>query len=213
MTWRAQRALRGSIAAAVATLVALTMHVGAGGATPAPQLVGAVLVFATAAAVLMAGRQLSVARLSVIVGISQLLFHGAFNALGLPTASRQAVAPAPGTHIHDASAQMATAMAANPQLMSGGAHHVMAMDAGMLAAHLVASVLTIVALYHGEALLVRLMRPFVGRILAITWAVARRSAPRLSIVGRAASRHAIELHLATRRRGPPTLVSSIHPIF
>ena len=82
MTPRHVRALRGTAAAWVATVVAATAHTLAGGGRPLPALVAAVGILASPFAVGLIGRRLSAWRVGATVLASQALFHVAFAVTG-----------------------------------------------------------------------------------------------------------------------------------
>ena len=75
---RSARALRGALAAIVSTFVALLSHVAGGGEVPGLLGILVPLVLATAVCVPLAGRRLSVIRVSASVIASQVLFHALF---------------------------------------------------------------------------------------------------------------------------------------
>lgn len=132
---------RGFAAASLATFAALAGHVTGGGAMPGPLGILAPWLLSSMICVLLAGRTLSVARLSISVAVSQFLFHGLF-VLGTITPSGQSV-----PHVHGAPLVLpvsagvpATAVAAGP----------------MWAGHLLAAVLTVVVAHRGERMLLAL---------------------------------------------------------
>jgi hypothetical protein len=77
MTTRSSRTVRGVIAALVATFVALFSHSVADGTAPSRVGVLLALAFAVPVCVALAGRRLSLVRLSVSVLSSQFAFHAA----------------------------------------------------------------------------------------------------------------------------------------
>lgn len=157
MTSRAIRTLRGGIAAAVAIEVALLSHVLAGGAAPDALLVALTFVVSWIVCLALAGRRLSLVRLALAVGLSQFAFHAAFSLLGTP----QAAAASGGAHAHHAmtmdAAPHATAMVAADPLM--------------WAAHALAAVVTIAALYRGERAVRALLEPLVTLVRAVVHVV------------------------------------------
>ena len=72
---RASRALRGLIGASIATFVALLSHVAAGGAMPGWVGIALPWLLSVMVCTLLAGRALSLIRLSLAVAASQALFH------------------------------------------------------------------------------------------------------------------------------------------
>lgn len=157
MTSRAIRTLRGGIAAAVAIEVALLSHVLAGGAAPDALLVALTFVVSWIVCLALAGRRLSLVRLALAVGLSQFAFHATFSVLGTP----QAAAASGGAHAHHAmtmdAAPHATAMVAADPLM--------------WAAHALAAVVTIAALYRGERAVRALLEPLVTLVRAVVHVV------------------------------------------
>lgn len=140
--------LRGFVGASFATFVALASHVWVGG--PMPGLLGIAVpwLLSLTVCILLAGRRLSILRLSLSVLASQLLFHALF-VLGSITPSA-GLAP----HVH----------ALAPLSFSGDAVLVPE-DAGMWIAHGLASALTIAALHRGE-LIVRALLSAASAIAA-----------------------------------------------
>ncbi|SMX99062.1 hypothetical protein BAURA63_03328 [Brevibacterium aurantiacum] len=86
MRGRHRRALRGTLAAAAATFVALTSPILGGGAFPSATGIIVPLTLSTLVCVLVSGRRLSLPRPTISVGISQTLFHLLFS-LFTPIAS------------------------------------------------------------------------------------------------------------------------------
>jgi len=168
------RLIRGVAAGTLATFVALFSHVAAGG--HAPVLLGVVLplVLAVFVSVVLAGRRLSLLRLSASVGISQSAFHWIFDAAGssTPGAGRAAAAGAPHAFHHGAGvpADFATSVSgtAASGMLDGHAAHAAGHDSPlMMAAHVIAAVVTIAVLHRSELILhslVRLLR-LVGSLL------------------------------------------------
>jgi hypothetical protein len=188
---RPQRVLRGSLAAAVATFTALLFHVAGGGASPAALGVLAPLVLSTAVCTLLAGRRMSLLRLSASVAVSQLLFHGLF-LLGTPSGFVTG-----GGHVHHG---------VGVQIVFDGAA---ASDGGaMTAAHALAAAVTVAALHCGERVLAALRalaRRVVVRVIRLPMAVdvapPRASAPEIDC-----ALLPLGVHLPSlRRRGPPAL--------
>lgn len=132
--------LRGSAAATVAIFAALAGHVSAGGEMPGPLGIIVPWLLSLMVSVLLAGRRLSVIRLSLSVAISQSLFHVLF-VLG-------AIAPATslGGHVHGSV----------PLPLAEGALATVAPDAAMWLGHLIAAAVTVAALHRGERLLLAL---------------------------------------------------------
>lgn len=193
---RGTRVVRGAVAAAVATFVALLSHVTAGGALPG--LVGIVVPLALSfvACTALAGRRLSVVRLSLAVALSQVLFHTLF-VLG-------SYQPGAAGHVHGAAAAM-PALSADSVTMS------MAPDATMWLWHVIAAALTTAALHRGERtvahlrdLAVRLGAWLRARVRILTVAPGPTPARRV-LAEIVADVRAVSVLLAAtaRRRGPP----------
>lgn len=125
----------------MAIFVALAGHVTAGGAMPGPLGILVPWVLSFMVCVLLAGRTLSVIRLSISVAVSQFLFHTLF-VLGTITPSG-AVAP----HVHGAPLVLPAAGAIPDAVVADGT---------MWLGHAVAALLTIAALHRGERLLLGL---------------------------------------------------------
>ena len=107
------RLVRGVAAGALATFVALFSHVAAGGHAPVLPGVVLPLVLAVFVSVVLAGRKLSLVRLSASVAVSQTAFHWIFSA---------AAASAPGAGRASAARATADAVAAgDPHAFHHGA--------------------------------------------------------------------------------------------
>lgn len=176
---RATRVLRGTLAASAATFLALVSHVTAGGAIPGWVGVAVPWVLSVAICTLLAGRALSVVRLSLAVAASQFIFHTLFvlGMFGGTSASSVALT----SHDHSAMPTMSMLPAAAAPLAGA--------DAGMWVWHGVAAIATIAVIHRGERAVRRLgvlaaeLRAWVRRriqqpILVLVPAVA----PRLPIV-------------------------------
>ena len=140
MTTRWARLARGWLTASVAVFVAAFSHLVGGGSTPGLMGVALAMAFAVPVSIALAGKSLSMVRLSVSVGFSQFLFHLLFGmgAAGAPTLTQT------GASHH---AGVVSVAAAAPAVASHGLAH---LGAWMWVAHAVAAVVTIVALRRGE---------------------------------------------------------------
>lgn len=147
---RAQRAVRGAAAAAVATFVATVSHGAVDSALPSAINIAVALCLATPVCVLLAGRTMSWWRLSIAVVLSQALFHGIL-ALDLTGGGAAATAAHHG----------ATTMAWDAVAPAHTMH-----SPWMWAAHAFAAVVTIAALGRGERALQTIARFFVA-VLAV----------------------------------------------
>ena len=177
------RLVRGVAAGALATFVALFSHVAAGGHAPVLPGVVLPLVLAVFVSVVLAGRKLSLVRLSASVAVSQTAFHWIFSAAAAsaPGAGRASAARAtadavaagdPHAFHHGAGvpADFAATVGAGASVGSGasagagaaaGGHalHTAGHDSPlMLVAHVIAAVVTIAALHRSELILHSLLR-------------------------------------------------------
>ena len=219
MTARWTRFVRGWAIAGFATFVAALSHTLGGGATPGLLPVVVSLAFAGIVCVGLSGGTRSLWRTATAVLASQLIFHGLFS-LGASGGSLRADAPA-GTlpaHSHAAgSALLAVQSGATTAPGLSDAHSAPSM-AGMSAApldaalmwlaHLLAAVVTIVALRHGEralGILVASARLVVRRILVSRTLPVRsrttHSTPGLARIVR--PRKLLVSLSVMRHRGPP----------
>ena len=187
MTPRHVRALRGTAAAWVATVIAATAHTLGGGGAPSPALVAAVGVLAAPFAVALIGRTLSAWRIGATVLASQALFHVAFAA----TADADPAA-LHGHHVTHLGSDLSA---------------VVVPDAPMLAAHILAALATLAGLYGGERMLRALGRGIRSLFSRARAVAPRPSTPRLVAVSPAPFPAALRIVLSdVSRRGPPALV-------
>lgn len=183
---------RGAVAAAVATFVALLSHVTAGGEMPGWVGIAVPLALSFVACSALAGRRLSLWRLSLAVVVSQVLFHTLF-VLGSFDAA--------AGHVHGAAT-----VSTGPVVASGP------MDAAMLLGHAVAAAVTALALHRGERTFALL------RVLAVRAVAWLRARVRVTLpFGPAPARRvladvvaplrpvAVLLADTADRRGPPAL--------
>ncbi len=201
MTSRWARFVRGWLTASVAIFVAALSHVIAGGNAPGPLSLGLALAFAGIASVLLAGKSLSLLRLSVSVGVSQLLLHVLFGLGGASTVTMSGAA-----HHHGALTLISDTAA--PGLVNSTV--AMPGSSWMWVAHTLAAIVTIYALHRGEKTFWALLEETTNRLIAV---LIERSAP-VSIDGDAASVRPIfgrvfvpadlgVLLSSVLRRGPP----------
>lgn len=142
MTTRWARFARGWIVAGFSTFVAALSHTVGGGAAPGVLAVVVSLAFAGIVSIALSGRSLSTWRLSLAVLLSQLIFHGLFSFGG--AGGRLTTTDAAAGHAHGAG-QSVMLMPAGSGAMSTGDHGLM-----MTLAHIIAAVVTVVALRFGE---------------------------------------------------------------
>lgn len=152
------RLARGWLVALLSTFCAGASHYLADASTPDPVLLLIAVAGAGVVCVLLAGRRMGPVRLGMAVVLSQGAYHALLSVptLGSGTASSADIA-AHGHH----GAVMASV---SPVASSVEAH------SGMLAAHVLAAVLTFVVLRHGEKswwALVDALRTEIGAVLAL----------------------------------------------
>ncbi|MET4783105.1 hypothetical protein [Glaciihabitans sp. UYNi722] len=204
MSTRWARLTRGLLAALFSTFVAACSHTLSGRSIPSLVGLALCLAFSTVLCTLLAGKTLSLLRLSISIGVSQFAFHGAFSLLADAAPSS---IPMPGMHDHSAGA-----MSLHLNQVSPGAHAAMSADPGMWLGHAVAAAITIVAFRFGEAAFWELLELTLLRITRLAL-YAHRVQPvaslRPSVV--AAERAQIPRPVdhvlsALRHRGPPAVV-------
>ncbi|MBH0053901.1 hypothetical protein I6E74_06930 [Salinibacterium sp. SWN139] len=150
MHTRAMRVLRGSLAALFATFAAAISHQIAGGVAPSLFGIGVSLVISVAICTLLAGRTVSMVRLSAAILASQGMYHTLFSSMLAP----EGIAP------HD--------MAAMTFDFSSAAQTA---DSAMSLSHLAAAVITILMFTYAEVALWGLFdtaRVFLSRLLSST---------------------------------------------
>jgi hypothetical protein len=141
---RPARAVRGTLASAVAIFVAALFHVAGGGAAPGIVPLALSLAFATLGSIALTTRRLSLWRLTLSVVLSQFLFHALFS-LGGGTAR---FIPA-----GDGAASLGHLHVGAHLTMTGGAMPASHADPGtpsMWLTHAAAVLVTVVALRFGE---------------------------------------------------------------
>ena len=204
MASRWARFVRGWLTASVAVFVAALSHLAAGGNAPGPLSLVLALAFAGIASVLLAGKSLSLLRLSLSVGISQLLLHGLFGLGGGSSVTMTSTSHHGAVSLIDAAASPVHA----PGAMSGGGW--------MWVAHALAAIVTIAALHRGEKTFRALVVETTNRLIAVL--IERPAA--VSIGARAAAVRPVfgrifvpadlgELLSSVLRRGPPRRALSL----
>jgi hypothetical protein len=202
MTTRWARFARGWIAAIVSLFIAACSHALGGGAIPATVGLALCLAFSGAVCVLLAGKTLSLARLSAAVALSQLLVHGLFSLLADAPLGTPASA-GPGMHHGDTMALQFSTAASELPPMSADA------ELRMWVGHAIGALVTIAALGYGERVfwgLLRLARLCIPRILDAVLPVETAASARLSRSDRpdAVIPHSLVFSIH-RHRGPPTV--------
>ena len=187
MSPRHVRALRGTAAACVATLVAATAHTLAGGGAPSLALVVAIAVLASPVGVLLAGRRLATWRVAASVVVSQALFHVAFalTADADPTMLH-------GHHVAHLGGDLSAVVLPAPPMML---------------AHLVAAAATVLALTRGERMLRALGRGIRSLFAPVVAVVPPAAQPRqVALPARRVRVRARTVLSDLSRRGPPVFV-------
>ena len=205
MTTRWARFARGWIAAIVSLFVASCSHALSGGPLPATAGLALCLAFSGSVCVLLAGKTLSLARLTSAVSVIQLLYHGLFSLLAdAPAGTSRLV----GVGMHHGGGsmvlQLGSATSALPPMTA---------DARMWAGHAVGAVVTIAALSLGERAfwgLVRLARLCISRVLDSVLPVETPTParPRQAdhVVAAAPGSLVFSIH---RHRGPPAFAAAL----
>lgn len=187
MSSRWARFARGWLAASFSVFVAAFAHVIGGGHVPSALAVVLSLAFAGIVAVPLAGKTVSLLRLSISVGVAQALFHTLFALGGGVTV---------------------TQLGHHGPLTITGATAVHGHE-GMLPAHVLAAVVTIVALRLGEGafwMLLGLAREGLRRTLLPASDPVRIAAPRTASFAAEPRPLALAvLRSPLSRRGPPAL--------
>lgn len=221
------RLARAVVVSGMVLSLSLGAHVVGGGDAPAAPLVLAVWAFVLLATVTLAGRRFTPVRLLAVLGAGQGALHATFGWLGSASCSAGTGLVTTGHAAHLghgglASASDATAVAGclagagpaghaahgvagldGPALSAGGTGH----GAGMLAAHVVATLVVALLVARGEAALWAAARALVAVLpvepatvpLARESSVSTRRTPRGAGACSGAQRHAT----AAPRRGPP----------
>ena len=201
MTTRWARFARGWIVAGFSTFVAALSHTLGGGGVPGLLAVVVSLAFAGIVSIALSGRTLSTWRLSAAVLLSQLIFHGLFSFGG--AGGRLAASDAAAGHAHGVGQTV-------PLSPAGGATAAMSGDHGLLmtAAHVLAALITVVALRYGERAFWGLFgsaRVAVHALLRMPSLVpiAHPSVVGATFITRVRLRHRLTPLSPMRHRGPP----------
>lgn len=186
MHTRAMRVLRGIAAALFATFAAALSHQLAGGV--APSVFGMAVSFTLSITIctLLAGRTVSLSRLSIAIVSSQAMYHLLFSVMLAP----DGIAP------HNMSTMTFDFTSA-----------AQAADSAMSLSHLAAAAVTVLAVRYAEVALWGLLitaRLFVSRLLRVVVPVSLRSARlRLPQLAPLLARFAQRFLSTMRYRGPP----------
>ncbi|MGE3194410.1 MAG: hypothetical protein AB7K08_13200 [Microbacteriaceae bacterium] len=146
MNPRATRLARGSAVGVIATAAAALSHAVAGGGTPSALALAVGVVFGGMLGTFSLSARPSLPRLTVAVGVTQLVFHMVFSTLG-------SAAPVEG-HVHGA------------VVLAQATPHTHVDSPLMWLSHAAAGILTLVFLRRAEQAAWQLVRGFVRRIAA-----------------------------------------------
>lgn len=197
MPARWTRVVRGGATAVASVLLAALSHVAGGAGSPGVLGVVLALVLATPLCVALGGRRLALGRLVASVLLSQVALHALFG-LGTTAGGVTSSSPA-GAHHHAPFVLRAVPGGEVVPVLDGAA-------AGPWVAHLVAAVLTVLALRRGEQALGRLVDLAGGlvRVVALlTWRPPVTGVRLLPVVAPARRPVAARFLVALPRRGPP----------
>lgn len=205
MTSRSARAVRGLLTAAFSVFVAAFSHVAAGGQTPGTLGVIVALAFSTMVSVILAGKTLSLARLTASVILSQLLLHLLFS-----------VGAAGSTFVVSGGSHHGGTVSIQPLATAAVSHAGMPGGEWMWVAHACAALVTIIALRRGEKAFWGLLEQAKNRLVAVLFAwISISPVPvERSVVRAAVERNLLRTDLGVvlssmRRRGPPqTLIAA-----
>lgn len=205
MATRWARFVRGWLTAFVAVLVAALSHVAGGGASPGPISLALAVAFAGMICVVLAGTTLSLPKLTASVVLSQVLFHALFGLDGTSAATLSASGHHGSGVVVIGATDSASAVAA------AGVH-----DMGwMWIAHVVAALLTIIALRRGEQSFwslvdfARLALVAIARDLGVIVTLPRHRAHIMAILAhRFVATDLAVLLSPMRHRGPPAALSA-----
>ncbi|AVZ70996.1 hypothetical protein SLUN_00690 [Streptomyces lunaelactis] len=198
---RGVRAVRAAVFAAVCVLLAVIGHVLMSESGVPWWTVGAGAVITGAAAWCLSGRERTLLPVVVFAVAAQTALHTAFS---LAQTAQTAASPMPPMHHH----HPMQSMASTAHDMTGGG---MTSSTGMLAAHLLAALLSGLWLAYGERAAFRILRALADRLVAPLCLLVRVPAlphrpPRIRVRRNRRARTPRQLLLAHAftTRGPPT---------
>lgn len=190
MSTRAARAIRGAVFAGIATVTAAAAHTLGGGAAPSPLFCAILFALAVPPTTALASPRPAPGRAALAVGAGQLLFHGAFAVVG-DIGTVAATAYATRGHVHGAASTWTM-----------DATGVAGVD--MTLAHVLAAIVTIALVCHGESLLARIGAWVIRRACAaVTVPSASAVLRRVDALPTRPRARAV-LPPGLGRRGPPT---------
>ncbi|KZE88904.1 hypothetical protein [Microbacterium sp. TNHR37B] len=190
---RHERALRGAAAAVIATVLAATAHTLAGGGAPAWWMVVGVALLVLPCSVWLAGRRMGAVGTMASVLLTQGLLHVAFVILNGTEPVRMA-----GGHHHASTALPALSMPDGATALH--AH----LTPGMIVAHAIAGLLTIVLLLAGEAAVRRIARGIRSAAARVLSPIVSAPHPRGVVPAHTAIGPSPVFLSVLSRRGPPT---------
>ncbi|MFE2655492.1 MULTISPECIES: hypothetical protein [unclassified Brevibacterium] len=216
------KSIRALFAAVMTTMLAVLMHVGAGGDFSALGT-GFVFVLVLWAAMILAGRRLGYLALAAILGLGQLLMHASMGWFGPMSSMMRGTAggtasASPDPTMSAAEHELMTPATGSLDLgqaapMGHSMGHANGAGPGMIIAHIVAVIVTAIILKRGEDLLFSILQLALGPVVIALRALASAqhslAGARLRVV-----RHVRELPRMVPaavigpnyRRGPPALV-------
>lgn len=195
MNPRQTRQIRAASASAVATFLAAASHTLGGGALPHPLFVVGIAVFLTPVAMLLVGSRPRRLRVALTVAVGQGAFHVLFHALAATGGGR----PAGHSHHLDAAALGPVA----PLHAEGPA---------MLFAHAVAAILTTLLLWHGEQLVLTVVRWARAVLPSMPSAPAPAHLPPAVFTDRTPLRRTVARG-SISRRGPPAASGGLSTVY
>ena len=161
MSARWARVARGWSLAAFATFVAALSHTLAGGDPPGLLAIAVSMAFSGLLCIAVAGRKDSLWRVIASVAAAQAVLHLLFSLGMSSTGSSAAPRPTGAASHHAPAVPSATSLNASTEGLLA-AHSAVHFAAWMILAHLVAAVITIVAVRHGD----RAMK-LIGRVISL----------------------------------------------
>ncbi|MCU1407689.1 MAG: hypothetical protein JWQ43_3992 [Glaciihabitans sp.] len=204
------RVLRGTLAAFFATFVAAFSHVLGGGALPSAAALSFTLAMSTLVCIALAGRVMSLWRTTLAVGVSQVLFHGLFSTMssaGTVNDSATASLFESAAHAGHSSGSVTIGVIADGAPM-------VTHSSAMWLAHVVAGLVTILAVRYAENALVTVRETaslFLATLRALISLLPVATHPgfaRVGCVDRILPRVIGTLISPMRHRGPPVSLTA-----
>jgi len=236
VTTRQERLARAVVLAATSTLVTATAHVAGGGVLPPALLLLFVAVLGTGACLALGGRRVTLPRLVLAAGTTQLLLHGLFTVAGGHHAATSragggvtgaAGGVTGGAGATGASGPLGTTAGADVAALAGHDHGATVLPSGdlvaaagqhggsMVLAHVVAAIVTVLAVRVGASALRAVVRAVTLRLVAVVALVVALGEPRRpllpsTVAAASAPVRPVAARLVTTRvlRGPPALLAA-----